>query len=424
MPPKKIDQNIFSIQNLKPFEINLKPLLQQFVRISNKKNLTDDNTDIDKKIQLLSIFSYLKNTSYNDPDTYYDILKRDIDISLNWNGIKTDLTPNIPSLSGGNTDNVWPIFQRIIEKDNKLEFTSAIDPSLKFSVNVPPSTDVTGRQKLIELVYPLQVNIKVKNSLDNQDYILIINKRSIIFNTRSHFYEEDNNYVNHINFYDNFMKIYYYGSINFRYHEVQKLDIPLKLVRENNTNQENYSFDYIITKEYNKIDSISSNKNKLEFLIKFVDLLLKLYENNYVLSIMNDDAIKVDNNNNPIIANFPKEQIILIKQNYHNTNFSALLKRPKTPFFMSNKTASYTREAYKMFSIGGLTNIIDKLNIQFQSDIKTLPAKLHIKSKNTIDLNNLINHFNLYNMDINNIFKYDEIKKILEWIMTNNFYLP
>jgi hypothetical protein len=184
------------------------------------------------------------------------------------------------------------------------------------------------------------------------------------------------------------MKIYYYGSIKFKYKDVKKNNDYI----ENNdytvlTNQKDYNFDYIITRKYNS-DYYKglSNKERFELLIKIIKMLEKFRKYNRFLADLKWGNIGLDENNNPILIDYDNYSIIeIIPENFIMKDGLVIKKK-----FTFTFTPEYLKDSgndikkFDKFSIRGLQNIIEILHAEFKQSTIILPKDKQYKNQSQI----------------------------------------
>ena len=319
----------------------------------------------------------------------------------------------------GEADNIWPLVKNFYIKNNLTIGVKGVNFKYKIIANA------NNRDKFAPLhamgmytaIYKLQ-NAKHKN--DNTKYILRLYERDTTINNL-HLFDTEKIRKEYNLFNKYLIKIYHYGS----------------------TILENKSFDYIITKEYNVVEydnynSISNltNKNKFKFLYNNVKMLYDLQKNNMFHGDYKIENIGWDENMNIVLIDYDYDTLQEVSKNnktfrtnragyVYGFNFSTTLTG--IPKYIGNKKISIMVpiSEYNKYSVGGLANIIDTLNIKSKKDIINVPIVIDNKLI-TLEINNensvlFAEKLSLYEEMYNSIFTYDIILNILDYLANNNF---
>ena len=218
--------------------------------------------------------------------------------------------------------------------------------------------------------------------------------------------------------------IYYYGSIYG-----PKSKYPL-----NN----NGIFDYNITKIYNTLSyekaALLNNKQKVQFLLQNIRMLKFLADKKYIHCDYKLDNVAYDN----------KETMNVILIDYDITTLQQLVKsNPQilldrygkitginapstyTPKYIFGNTqfALYNVPLHKWdkYSIGGLINIIESLNIEYKFDLLSIDPNLSMGKIHMLDRKYIIMSLNLYDTSYDDIPTYQELENIFIYLRDNNY---
>jgi len=341
-----------------------------------------------------------------------------------------------PLKKGGESDNIWPLISNFYKKENKLGIRSKNkDNKLDFTIvsqNIGKIDEPILGRGTFTAVYKIK---NAKDLNDNTEYILRIYERNL-FISPLHFIYNDK-IINERSFYKEYSyNVFYFGEMKISDKEFSFL----KNERGENTDNyifsnkdKNYNFDYIITKVYNipKFDAVYniiniSNPKKFLFLYNNIIMLNKMYKNNdfhadyKIANVGWEDnekmnVILVDYDDGTIQkANGSNSDLSIINGKVHTVYFSSTY----IPEYIRNGDAGikpiYTPEQFKMYSIGGLDEIIRFLNIKFSKKIIDLPINLQTKYIKFINTESLGSSLNLDNKNIDLIPTYDEMIKIID----------
>jgi hypothetical protein len=341
------------------------------------------------------------------------------------------------SLSGGDSNNIWPIINRKWKILKRLGVRGKINPNVNFIIiakNEKNQAPILGRGTYTA-VY------QISNALNKNDankYILRIYERNldiapVHFMKTTKIMKEYSNYSNYL------IKIFYYGEFKIRDNEFKYI--------ESNSNQENdtyinlptiknFNFDYTITKLYN-IPSLGtdnyvnnlSNLRKFIFLYNNVVMLKKLADKNEfhadykIANVGWEDEAKLNvilidyddetiQEASPINKKFTTNSMGIVNNFYFASTY--------IPEYLSDGKGGIltkcTPAQFIKYSVGGLYMIIAHLNIKFKQSV----IQLRVNNQNILfDLNNLGQSLKLNSKDYNSIPSYDYMISVLEGIPTN-----
>jgi hypothetical protein len=357
-------------------------------------------------------------------------------IAMNPNlGVESELELYIP-FSGGDSSEIWPIISSNWKKNNKLGIRSKTNPEINFEfvLNHLGKIDepILGRGTFTA-VYELK---NVHDQSDTTRYILRLYMRDLSISSKHMNYNqkiisEYANYAKHM------IKNYYFGELklkdtNFTYDSNKDIYeiIPNTLI--------DYNFDYVITKIYEtpKFDKNYhvielSNKQKFKYLYENVVMLDKLQQNNcfhadYKIGnigwgksyIMNPVLIDYDINTLQYVGKSNEK----IKVNNNNIVVQILFPSTYIPEYLKSGSGikAIPLDQYIKYSVGGLYNIFQVLNIKYNFD--TLPCDL-LKHRNitVLDSKNLGKSLHLLDTNYELIPRYYEIIKVLDMLRLNNY---
>jgi len=396
---------------------------------------------------------YMKNLLFGGVDTDYKTLYENTNKQLTqlildnkkcntlmekylWKGVETDLELYIPEKQyAGESENIWPLITKNYNKKDVLGVKSITDPSINFIIE-PNHIDKNDEPILGRGTFTAVYELENLNKTDFITYILRlyerdtqISKNHMVYNSKIEY--EYTNYGKYL------IKIFYYGVLKITDNEFKYISNPKNSALD--TFQilpsiKNYNFDYIITKSYNTpiFDAsynITNLKNvqKYIFLYNNVIMLNTLSKNNsfhadYKIGNVGwEDPLKM----NVILIDYDIDTI----QQLNNTNSKIGIKNglvtsiyfPSTfiPGYIKNgnRINAVPVEQYIKYSIGGLNQIIQSLNISFtQKTIKISENLAPNRKITTLNLNDLGTSLHLTNPNYDLIPTYDEILNILMFI--------
>jgi hypothetical protein len=341
---------------------------------------------------------------------------------------------------GGLSKNIWPLISKAWKDNNNLgirdkETKTKLNFSIELSKNkLDIDAPIFGRGGFTA-VYKLKNLI---NPADNTQYILRIFERNyqdlthIMYNPK--IIKEREIYKEYS------YEIYYFGEIKISSKEFIFIkDLAGNDTDEhifNNTNKD-YKFDYIITRIYNtpKYDVFNNitnmtNPKKFLFLQNNIKMLQKMFLNNEFHSDYKIDNVGWNNNDTMDVIMIDYDGKTIQKANEDNTNIHTIgnkaddfyfswtyLPEYLTPNYGSpNKIkADYTPEQFNMYSVGGLSEIIQYLKIQFKQPEIDLPVELQTNNITKIK-NSLATSLHLDNKDYYLIPSYEKVLKILDYL--------
>jgi len=409
-----------------------------------KDNLFINVNDINIMLSLLGYITSKLNRRaldrYSIHGKLINLIKNRIDNNL----VKLDLEPDIDGIVGGYSWDVWPVFSQIYKlikntgKDT-LIFKAIDKSSIRFNVikkDDRPSY-LNGTEPLYNKGTYTGIYIITKNS-EPTEYIM-----RILSHDPTHYLGTDKSKLEYLNFKEYMIKIYYYGSIKFKYNDVQKNNKGIQYNEDNNynvkPNQTDYNFDYIITKEYNtNYYSGLSNVEKFNLFIKVVKMLEKFRKYNRFLADLKWNNIGLDENNNPILIDYDDKSIIeIIPENFNMKD--GLVIRAKFPFTyepfylqIDKQSRSFTTpidiRRFDKFSVGGLLSIILVLDFNFTTTSINIPIDKQYKNqpqiKNNTNTNisfrDLFVYFRIGSDHYEDLASYQEMITVLEYIQQQN----
>jgi len=377
--------------------------------------------------------------------------------------IETNIELYTPVL-GGESSNIWPIISNTYKKSNRLGIKGITDPTLNFRFIEKHSgrTDVPifGRGTFTA-VY------QIKNELNKADtiiYILrIFERKTYVF--PNHFMRNPKIISEYIRYNEYLIRIYYFGELQILANQFEYIDgLAFDGVSHDSDKDNynilpttvNYNFDYTITKLYNvpKYDNYISiinlnNSEKFKFLYNNVVMLKKLADNNefhadykidnvgwddpiklnVIMIDYDDETIQEASNKNKNLHLLPNNKIDLIF--FSSTYIPEYLKNKNICTLPDNSQKigypcvlpNYAPEQFVKYSIGGLYNIIQSLNIKFNVPNIDIPLSLSITKRRIrkINTNDLAAALQLNNIDYESIPTYEEIIDLFDHIRVSNY---
>jgi hypothetical protein len=354
-------------------------------------------------------------------------------------GIETNMKLYSPQIAG-ESYNIWPLITKNWSKTNMLGIKDKNNSNIDFlfvpnnlgKIDVP----ILGRGTFTA-VYELKNNY---NKSDSTKYILRLYVRDLGISNKHMIYNKK--IINEYSLYSKYLiKVYYYGNLeiideSFKYTSSNQ-DINLDTYKFNVGSQVKYNFDHIITKVY-KTPKFDTNYYVLE--LKNIQKYRFLYNNIVMLSdLANNKSFHADykiwnvgwendDTMNVILIDYDMDTIQNVdklnnKFVIHN-GYVTSIRFPSTyiPEYIKEGTGikSVPLDQYIKYSIGGLHNIINVLNIKFNESIIDLPPNLINNQKITkIYANDLGRSLNLTSKDYDDIPKYSEMLVILGWLYLN-----
>ena len=401
--------------------------------------------DLNSTIIILALINNLKSNK-TVIDDFGDSIK---DMIINYidSGTKTDIEPL--QFTGGSSDNIWPIFSEIWKNNNKLEFRQKNNPNIIFSVishnNTKKSTPILGKGTYTA-VYEVK---KIDTGVEKGNYILRFTRDST-----QHFLDENKIKKEYLNFGKYLPKRYSYGYCNF----MDKTVIHIADTENYrvDTRRNEYKFEYFVTKKYipfnwgknagKYIGFGLSNEQKFNLLVNIVQLLKSLYEKNIIHTDLKIDNISYDEDLVPIFIDYDKttlQEVSLSNRELriYGTNLTYFwFATTYFPNYLKYNVATFSYKNYnikqqnylnlKLYSIGGLTEIIRRLQIDFLVNEIIIPTTVYDFSKLTKKLSqniyldnpdNFILSLHLEYVNHAQILDYNEILIVLDYIKREGY---
>ena len=394
--------------------------------------------------------NYLNNYS-----KYYlknQIIGGDQNLNLNLNlGIETQLELYIPQF-GGDSSEIWPLITNNWNKNKRLGIRSKTNPSIDFEF-VPNhlgkiDEPILGRGTFTA-VYQLK---NIHNPDDTTKYILRLYMRDLTISPKHMNF--NNKIVSEYTTYDKYMiKNYYFGELKLKDNKFT-FDTTKDIFKILPLSLKDYNFDYVITKVYQtpiftNLGYVTelSNQQKFKFLYNNVVMLDKLQQNNCFHADYKIGNVGWENSDsmNVIMIDYDINTI----QNVSESNPKIKTNKGALPLtegsqslaegsqslvmnisFPSTYIPEYLKhgkgikaiplEQYIKYSVGGLYNIFQVLNIQYTFD--TLPIDL-LPSNNitTLDSKNLGKSLNLTSSNYDSIPTYKDILNVFDMLIKNRY---
>jgi hypothetical protein len=318
----------------------------------------------------------------------------------------------------GLSDDIWPIitdYYNIVRKN--LQLIGRFNKLNLFSIipnNVGNKYEPLLGKGTYTAVYMIK-DIHLRINDDSTKYILRIYIRDYNFTTKNMFDYDKVKYEFAL-FQDYMAKIYFYGSL-------YKSGDLLYIIKDR------LPFDYNITKIYNTLSDTNirllSNQQKIKFLLQNIKMLNILASHSYIHMDYKIDNIAYEN---PDLMN-----VILI--DYDITTLQKLIQSNSAIKFNTNNTVSYIDATstylpkyindalplskWDKYSIGGLINIIDYLDIKFNFVSIKIPPDLSNGKINTLNVSSIIYDLKLEDYEYDNIPTYEELYNIFDYLNIN-----
>ena len=344
--------------------------------------------------------------------------------------------PELQSQDGGEARDIWPIITDNWKQHYSLGIKSIESDILNFKI-IPNNIDKNDEPILGRGAFTAVYKVKnVKYPDDNTEYIFRLYLRDEKLSSQHMMYEQK--IITEYNRYNEYLpKIFYYGELHINYYKYRYIDgkYPSNDSYKINKNQPTtFNFDYVISKIYNvatfdKMNYVSglTNLQKFTFLHNNLIMLNKLTDNNTfhgdykITNVGWENSTKMD----VILIDYDVDTIQVcdnsnikfkLRSNGDATGF--LFASTYLPQYLKNgnKLKTIPESKYIKYSVGGLVEIIDVLNIQFTIDFINLPSKLHYKKIKNLNLNKLSDTLYLNSDNYDEIPMYNEIINILMYL--------
>lgn len=345
---------------------------------------------------------------------------------------------NIPSFENQNfelynyqgaglSENIWPIITKYYNTfGKKISIISKQDKSNIYSIipmNIGNKIEPILGNGTYTAVYMIKdINSKIRDNTNK--YILRIYLRHMDYPEFNMF--DYQKVKDEFNIFKEYMAIiYYWGSI----YEPGK-PIPLS--------NGGYSFDYNITKIYNTLSYKNvnklTNKQKLTFLLQNIKMLDILQSKGYIHCDYKLDNVAYDNPEtmNVILIDYdistlqplvPTNKLISFSRDNMVNTIDVSSTFP--PMYISNNlplrvplNVFFKLPLYKWdkYSIGGLINIIETLNIKYNFELISIPPELSNGKVKNIGPKHIITYLQLKNTDYDMIPTYKELHNIFTYL--------
>jgi len=332
----------------------------------------------------------------------------------------------------GVSDDIWPVLTLYYSRyGKKLSITGKKDKLNIFTIipfNIGNQTEPILGKGTYTAVYMIKdVNSKINDGTGK--YILRIYTRDQN-NTSNNMFDYEK-VKNEFVIFSRFMaKIYYYGSI----YEPEKI-IPLS--------KNGYPFDYNITKVYNTLSQekikLLTNIQKIKFLLQNIKMLDILASNNYIHCDYKIDNVAYENPDemNVILIDYDittLQQLVttnrLIKFYPDNNVKTIYVSSTYPPVYISNYeplqfpiNVSFKLPLFywNKYSIGGLVQIINSLNIEYNFNTILIPNELSNGKVTYLTPDRITDFLRLNDTNYDNIPTYTELYKIFTYLIDNNY---
>jgi hypothetical protein len=336
----------------------------------------------------------------------------------------------------GTSDNIWPIITEYYNSHRKkVSIIGKRDKTNLFSIipnNVGTEIEpILGKGTYTAVYVITDVNSKINDNTNK--YILRLYVRDNNASVRNMF--DYDKVKDEFRIFQQYMaKIYFYGSL-FKPSSINPLfvmedRIPLP-------------FDYNITKIYNTLSmrniSLLSNKQKLKFLLQNIKMLDTLASNGYIHCDYKLDNVAYENPDdmNVILIDYDittLQQLVstnrLIKFTNDNKVNTIFVSSTYPPMYISNNLPltypinvffKLPLSIWDKYSIGGLINIINTLNIKFNFDTIKIPHELSNGKIDVLMSRHIVHFLRLNDTTYDTIPTYKELYSIFNYLNNNGF---
>jgi hypothetical protein len=206
--------------------------------------------------------------------------------------------------------------------------------------------------------------------------------------------------------------------------------------------KDGYPFDYNITKVYNTLSQekikLLTNAQKIKFLLQNIKMLDILASNNYIHCDYKIDNVAYENPDemNVILIDYDittLQQLVttnrLIKFYPDNDVKTIYVSSTYPPVYISNYeplqfpiNVSFKLPLFywNKYSIGGLVQIINSLNIEYNFNTILIPNELSNGKVTYLTPDRITDFLRLNDTNYNNIPTYTELYKIFTYLIDNN----
>ena len=420
---------------------NIIPFADVWVKVNNDKDEWYVNTKTNKSEWDLPSNSWEKtfDTWYEHTVTGESLWSIPTDVKEANTFVNEDLELYNPQ-NAGLSNNIWPIITKSYNiYGKKLSFIGRTDKTNLFRI-IPKHINeydepILGSGTYTAVYLIKDENLKINDNVDNQ-YILRIYTRTFDYKDKNMF--DYPKVKNEYKLFKNYMSaIYYYGSI---YESLQSNPLYIK---ENNVI---CPFDYNITKIYktfsfdkitNKFTTKLTNLQKIMFLLENIKMLDYLSSMGYIHCDYKIENVAYDSleKMNVILIDYDITTLQpLLKTNTNfrfdvNGNVTKLSVTSTFPPAYISKTRSLSDviklplKLWDKYSIGGLVDMIDNLNIDYNFDELKLDSSLsNGKIKNVLS-RDILYSLKLTSNNYNDIPTYKELYEIFNYLVSNNYII-
>jgi len=295
--------------------------------------------------------------------------------------INENFTLVIDDLKGGDAKDIWPVLTMKWIKKYKLSIIGTYNNKNKF---IFTTNNKYGIDAPLFKKGSLTTIYTIKDSNSNLNYIL-----RIFSNDETHFLDLPkikNEYVKYKNY---LIKIYFYGLIQTIDNNFILKDETIEKLKD----IKSYQFNYIITKTYNTVayDAFKitnmTNIQKYNFVINNIKLLEHLEKNNEFHTDFKITNVGWDNKDtmDVILIDYDKNTIrqisddLLIKNKDNESELSFSSSYPPKYIGTGSKPGNYKKfyikniSQFNKFSVSGLAQIIDSLELKFTKSLIPIP---------------------------------------------------
>lgn len=334
----------------------------------------------------------------------------------------------------GDSDDIWPIITNYYKSyGQKLRFFGKNNRTNVFKIipnNVGNKIEpILGKGTYTAVYVIYDQNKKINDNYSN-NYILRLYARESNYNTNNMF--DYQKVKDEYNLFEQYMAvIFLYGSI-FE----PGVSFPISIDNSN-------PLDYNITKIYNTLSYKSiaklTNKQKIKFLLENIKMLDYLASNNYIHCDYKIDNIAYDDPETmnvvlidydittlqPLVQSNPKftfDDNNNVNALYVSSTYPPTYIRGSSPIeFPVNVEYKLPLQQWDKYSIGGLVDIIESLNITYNfSKITLSPGLTNGKIRDLIS-SNVVDSLKLNSINYKSIPTYKQLYDIFRYLNNNNY---
>lgn len=336
----------------------------------------------------------------------------------------------------GTSDDIWPIITDYYKSYKKnISIIGKNDKSNLFKfipMNIDSLTEpILGKGTYTAVYLIKDINKKINDNSDK--YILRIYIRDDNNNTSNMF--KYKKVLDEYGIFKEYMaKIYFYGSL-YKPRDQR----PLSIIE----NRIPLPFDCNITKIYNTLSKknvhLLSNKQKLKFVLQNIKMLNALASNGYIHCDYKLDNVAYDNPDemNVILIDYDittLQQLVktnkLIQFTHDNMVNTIVVSSTYPPMYISNNLElkypinvffKLPLSKWDKYSIGGLIDIINTLNIKYNFDTIKIPPELSNGKVDVLMSRHIVHFLKLNDTTYDTIPTYKELYNIFTYLYDKRF---